>query len=216
MKIAAFFASFVFSDNCGDFCEVEHNSCVSNAFCDNLDCNSQCYRQFANCLDECTNDKTILILKTHSDPVWNHSFNWGGQATEVDFTNEFGQLSDSQDDHYIGGVDIVGGELVSFGGKGVASTEIYDRDSRSWSFLDNIDDEISYLFYTSSVVIDGGAEMIVFGGYTNEGFTYPKSTDLTWRLRVDSSGQYIWRRGERLLQPRDSHTAIRNQAMIIL
>jgi len=45
----------------------------------------KCYRDFANCLDECINDKTILILKTHSDPIWSHTFNWGGQATAADF-----------------------------------------------------------------------------------------------------------------------------------
>ena len=73
----------------------------------------------------------------------------------------------------------------------------------------DIDPEISFLFYTSTVVIDGGAEMLVLGGYANEGMAYPKSTDLTWRLRVDSNGEYSWSRGERLLQPRDSHTVIR-------
>ena len=124
-------------------------------------------------------------------------------------SGDLSTLTESEEDHYLGGVNIVGGELIAFGGKGTASTEMYNHDAAEWNFLTDVDPEISFLFYTSSVVIEGGAEMIVLGGYANEGLGYPKSTDLTWRLRVDAKGEYIWNRGERLLQPRDSHTAIR-------
>ncbi|CBY32926.1 unnamed protein product [Oikopleura dioica] len=296
MKLCYFLISTSIADNCGDFCEAEHNACVSNSFCDNLDCNSQCYRDFANCLDECINDKTILILKTHSDPIWSHTFNWGGQATAADFElgsstqvsyscsvtfknenyvfgglnlshqiskvngcslentgeslpfrfdngictadssaiylcfeydtkhicrtwpgyGDFSTLAESEEDHYLGGVNIIGGELIAFVGKGTASTEMYNHGEDEWNFLADIDADVSFLFYTTSVVIDGGAEMLVLGGYANEGLAYPKSTDLTWRLKIDSNGEFNWSRGKRLLQPRDSHTVIRKGAKQVI
>ena len=149
----------------------------------------------------CTADSSMIYLCFEYDTK--HTCRtWPGYG-------DFSTLSDTEEDHYLGGVNIVGGKLIAFGGKGTASTEMHNHGADEWNFLADVDPEISFLFYTSTVVIDGGAEMLVLGGYANEGMAYPKSTDLTWRLRVDSNGEYSWSRGERLLQPRDSHTVIR-------